>query len=153
MSIPKLEIKHLRQSTDSKNNDGPFSSMVDPKSALVQLLADATIVAPLLQTALLHSRLESLLKQHSLPAGGTFLYIIENANSNTFFSSPSSTVQSTHGVELSWLFGAQMLIGMDGTRTGTTFPHPRSNTSSELARSQTIMTVIGNFVKHRQVKI
>lgn len=110
--------------TKSSSNTHP----TDTLESLIEVLGDATIMAPLIKTGSIHSRLQR----------NTYLYELTHGSERGDYPSHLGSIK---GDDLSYIFGAPLLPGMALGYFTTYY------TKQETALSELIMTYFGNFIR------
>ena len=100
--------------------------------SLVEVLSDATLVAPVIKTALIHERAKKK------PSVSTYFYEFAHATERGDYPSHLGCI---NGDDLSYLFGAALVPGMTLGHFSTSF------TKQETSFTEMVMTYFANFVR------
>jgi neuroligin len=102
----------------------------DHFESLIELISDATIVSPVIKTALVHERVKK--------KSSTYLFEFSHSSERSHYPSHLGCI---NGDELSYFFGAPLINGHSLGSFSTTY------TKQETSFSEAVMTYFGNFVK------
>lgn len=125
--LQEIHLTISNEYTDWTRPVSPANSM-DVLKSITELLSDATLVAPLIKTAMMHSKLRKK------------TYLFEFAYGSEHGDHPQH-LGCVHGDELGYIFGAPLVPGMSLGYFTTLYSR------QETSLAELVMTYLGNFVR------